>query len=166
MIVRFEWDDTGKAAGAEAGPIEPCAGSCSRAKVPFMFLQCICQRGLSFFILTAVTSCFDNSQKNSRAFEPSLCTYVCVYCGCVCVCMMCVSLMRVCVRHVGEHTCEAHVYVCAYCVCVCVCDVCVRCVYVFWTYACVCVCMVFKAWGPELAVVSGGWYMNLFLLPV
>lgn len=95
--MRFEWDDTGKAAGAEAGPIELCAGSCSRAKVPFMFLQCICQRGLSFFILTAVTSCFDYSQKNSRTFEPSLCTYVCVYCGCVCVCMMCVSLMRVCV---------------------------------------------------------------------
>lgn len=144
MIVRFEWDDTGMVAGAEAGPIEPCAGSCSRAKVPFMFLQCICQWGLSFFILIAVTSCFDYSQKNSCTFEPSLCTYVCVYYGCVCVCMMHVSLMHVCMRHVGKYTCEAHVYVCVYCVCMCVYDVCIRYVYVFCTYACVYVCMVFK----------------------
>lgn len=95
--MRFELDNTGMVAGVEAGPMEPCAGSCSRAEVPFTFLQCICQRGPSFIVLIAVTSCFDYSQKNSRTFEPSLCTYVCVYYGCVCVCMMRVLFMCVCV---------------------------------------------------------------------
>lgn len=123
---------------------KPCAGSCSRAEVPFTFLQCICQRGPSFFVLITVTSCFDYSQKNSRTFEPPLCTYVCVYYGCVCVCMMRVLFMCVCVWGMYVSTHVRHMYMCAYCLCMCVYDVCIRYVYVFCTYARVYVCMVFK----------------------
>lgn len=99
MVVRIEWDNTGKAAESQ----EPCAGSCSGAEVPFTFLQCICQRGPSFFILIAVTSYFDYSQKNSRTFEPS---YVCimdvsVYVRCMYHSCVCVLWMYLCMMHVS-----------------------------------------------------------------
>lgn len=106
MVVRIEWDNTGKVAGSR----EPCAGSCSGAEVLFMFLECVCQRGPSFFILIAVTSYFDYPQKNSRTFEPSLCTHTCVYYGCVCVCKMHVSFMCVCIMDVPVYdACIFHV---------------------------------------------------------